>query len=81
MEQVQPDAKAVLAKALWRAQESMALENQQMAAILGVNRTTLARMYQTQQLDPDQNPGRLAAIVLRIYRSADFTKRLIARLN
>lgn len=69
MEQAQPDAKAVLAKALLRAQQAMSLENQQMATILGVNRTTLSRMYQTQQIDPEQNPGRLAALVLRIYRS------------
>lgn len=69
MQKTQPDPKAVLAKALNRAQTAMGIENQQMASILGVNRTTLARAYQAQLLDPEQNPGRLAAIVLRIYRS------------
>lgn len=65
----QIDRKAVLAKALLRAQDVMGIDNQQMAAILGVNRTTLARAYQSVNLDPEQNAGRLAALVLRIYRA------------
>lgn len=69
MLKVHANAKSVLAKALVRAQSAMGIDNQQMAAILGVNRTTLARAYQSENLDPEQNAGRLAAVVLRIYRS------------
>ncbi|MFK8020188.1 MAG: antitoxin Xre/MbcA/ParS toxin-binding domain-containing protein [Pseudomonadales bacterium] len=69
MLKVHANAKSVLAKALYRAQVAMGVENQQMADILGVNRTTLARVYQTENIDPEQNAGRLAAIVLRVYRS------------
>lgn len=69
MQSTQPDSKAVLANALRRAQQNIGVDNQVMASILGVNRTTLTRHYQSQGLDPQQNAGRLAAIVLRIYRA------------
>ncbi len=65
----QADRKTVLAKALQRAQNTMAIDNQQMATILGVNRTTLTRAYQSLNIDPDQNAGRLAALVLRVFRA------------
>lgn len=69
MQDLQPDARSVLAKALNRAQQHMGVDNQVMASILGINRTTLTRHYQSQGLDPRQNAGRLAAVVLRIYRA------------
>lgn len=69
MLKAQVDRQAVLAKALLRAQDVMGVDNQQMAGILGVNRTTLTRAYRSLSLDPEQNAGRLAALVLRVYRS------------
>lgn len=69
MHETQADTKAVLTKALGRSQAIIGMDNQVMASILGINRTTLARHYQSQSLDPAQNAGRIAAIVLRIYRA------------
>jgi len=67
---VQPstDPHVVLGKALAKAQEIMGVDQQVMATILGTSRTSLRR-HCAEGLNPDSNPGRIALLVIRIYRA------------
>lgn len=60
----QPDARAVLAKALANAGRGLGLSQEALAAIIGRERTTFSR-----GLDPASKSGELALLLIRCYRS------------
>ena len=68
MEKLAIDSTVVLGKALAKAQEAMGVDQQTMADILGVSRSSLRR-HSSDGLSPESNPGRIALVVVRIYRA------------
>jgi len=59
-----PDPGEVLAKAVIRAGKALGLNQSDLAAIIGRDRTSLRR-----GIDPDSKAGELAALLIRVYRS------------
>jgi|GEM_PF-115263 len=59
-----PDPRAVLTKALLNAGNGLGLSQQQLAEIVGRERTAFSR-----GLDPDSKAGELALLLIRCYRS------------
>ncbi|QRY78991.1 DUF2384 domain-containing protein [Pseudomonas sp. PDNC002] len=63
-----PAADAVLAKAVLTAREHLAMTQQELAAIVGVDRSAVSRWKQG-GLRVDSKTGELALLLVRIYRS------------
>lgn len=59
-----PDPRGVLTKALLNAGKGLGLSQQQLAEIVGRERTAFSR-----GLDPDSKAGELALLLIRCYRS------------
>ena len=59
-----PEAKAVLSKALLNAGRLLGLSQADIGAIVGKDRTSIAR-----GLDPQSKAGELALLLIRCYRS------------
>lgn len=66
-QQAAPDA--VLAKALFRASEQLDLKQSDIAAVLGMDRTAVSRLKQSQSLDPASKHGELALLLVRLART------------
>ncbi|MEO0971515.1 MAG: antitoxin Xre/MbcA/ParS toxin-binding domain-containing protein [Pseudomonadota bacterium] len=60
-----PEAAAVLGKATLRAAERLGLSRQELAQIVGRDRSSISRAG----IDPTSKSGELAALFLRCYRS------------
>jgi transcriptional regulator with XRE-family HTH domain len=69
LEQLQPTPDAVLAKALFRASEQLNLNQSDIAAVLGMDRTAVSRLKQSQSLDPASKRGELALLLIRLARA------------
>jgi transcriptional regulator with XRE-family HTH domain len=69
LEQLQPTSDAVLAKALFRASEQLGLKQSDIAAVLGMDRTAVSRLKQSQSLDPTSKRGELALLLIRLARA------------
>jgi transcriptional regulator with XRE-family HTH domain len=63
-----PAADAVLAKAVLNAREHLAMTQQELAAIVGVDRSAVSRWKQN-GLRVDSKTGELALLLVRIYRA------------
>ena len=66
--QLSADAHAVLTKALFNAAETLAIKRAELAAIVGLDRTTLNRYRNRAGIDPQSKTGELALILIRVYR-------------
>ena len=64
LQDLKPDAGAVLAKAVRNAGEALGLSQAEVGAVIGRARSSLAR-----PLDPESKPGELAALLIRCHRS------------
>lgn len=68
----QPEAAAVVTKAVMRAAERLEVPNRVLAAVLGVSQATVSRMGSGAfQLDAGSKPYELAVLFLRLFRSLD----------
>jgi hypothetical protein len=68
----QPAPRAVLAKALVRAAQALALSQVEVAAILGSSPASVSRTFAGERsLDPGSAEGRHALLLLRVFRSLD----------
>ncbi|AGI25396.1 antitoxin Xre/MbcA/ParS toxin-binding domain-containing protein [Pseudomonas sp. MT3] len=63
-----PAADAVLAKAVLTAREHLAMTQQELAAIVGVDRSAVSRWKQG-GLRVDSKTGELALLLVRVYRA------------
>lgn len=68
-ERIQPSADAVLAKAVLRAATQLGLKQAELAAVLGMHRTAVSRLKQSQSLDPQSKQGELALLLIRTARA------------
>lgn len=64
-----PQAAYVLANAVHNVKRMLALASDDLAAIIGVHRNTLARFLKEQALDPGSKEGELALLLIRVYRA------------
>jgi hypothetical protein len=64
-----PDPSAVLLTATLRAAEHLGLGQRELGEILGIDRTSVARMVKRGQLSPESKQGELALLLVRVYRS------------
>jgi hypothetical protein len=62
------DAPAVLTKALFNAADALDLKRGELAAIVGLDRTTLNRYRSRSGIDPQTKTGELALLLIRVYR-------------
>jgi hypothetical protein len=62
---VEPQAGAVLGKAVLRAAERMGISRDELGAVIGRDRSSISRAG----IDPDSKSGELAKLLLRCYRS------------
>ena len=62
--QLEPDARAVLSKALFNTGRTLGLSQERLGEIIGRDRTSIAR-----GLDPDSKAGELAPMLIHCYRS------------
>ena len=68
----QPDAAAVLTKALLRAATLLHLPPTALARTLGVSAASISRLANgARQVVPDSKEGELALLLVRVYRSLD----------
>jgi hypothetical protein len=68
----QPEAAAVVTKAVMRAAERLDVPNRVLAAVLGVSQATVSRMGSgAYRLDAGSKPFELAVLFLRLFRSLD----------
>ncbi len=65
----QPDPAAVLLKATLRASEALGLSQKDLGDVLGIDRTSVARLIKRGQLAPDSKQGELALLLVRVHRS------------
>ena len=63
------DAGAVLLKALLNSREQLGLTQQELAAIVGVNRSAISRWSDSGGLRPESKTGELALLLIRAYRA------------
>ena len=69
LERTIPTQASVLAKAVLNASEQLGLKQAELAAVLGVHRTAISRLKQSQSLDPLSKQGEIALLVVRIARA------------
>ncbi|MBB3168909.1 MbcA/ParS/Xre antitoxin family protein [Simiduia aestuariiviva] len=65
----QPEAAAVLCKALHKTQQAFGLSNEELGRVIGKDRTTVGRMFDKGHLSPTSKEGELALLLVRVYRS------------
>ncbi|WP_227814198.1 antitoxin Xre/MbcA/ParS toxin-binding domain-containing protein [Nitrogeniibacter aestuarii] len=69
---VQPEARAVLSKAVTRAAERMSLTRALLGRVLGLSPATVTRLYGgTYQLEPSRKEWEFAVLLVRAFRSLD----------
>ena len=64
-----PAPAEVLCKALFNACDQLTLKQEEIAKIIGSNRTSISRLKTKGSLDPESKQGELALILLRIARA------------
>lgn len=64
-----PTPEGVLAKAVLRAAEQLGLSQSDLAAVLGVHRTTITQLKKSLKLDPNSKQGELALLLIRVARA------------
>ncbi|MCD0502994.1 MbcA/ParS/Xre antitoxin family protein [Bordetella petrii] len=69
LRKTKPSPDAVLAKAVLRAADQLGLRQADLAAVLGVHRTAVSRLKQSQALDPASKQGELALHLVRMARA------------
>jgi transcriptional regulator with XRE-family HTH domain len=70
VEKLQPQAEAVLAKAVLRAAEQLGLNQSALAAVLGLHPSAVSRFKAGRRvLDPGSKEGELALLLIRLARS------------
>lgn len=62
------DADAVLLKALLNTREQLGLTQQELASIVGVNRSAISRWGESGGMRPQSKTGELALLLIRAYR-------------
>ena len=68
----QPNAAAVLGKAVARAAERLGLSRALLAQVLGLSPASISRLYAgTYQLDPKRKEWDFALLLVRLFRSLD----------
>jgi len=68
----QPEARAVLSKAVTRAAERMSLTRALLGKVLGLSPATITRLYSgTYQLEPSRKEWEFAVLLVRAFRSLD----------
>ncbi|HEY4303168.1 MAG TPA: MbcA/ParS/Xre antitoxin family protein [Gemmatimonadaceae bacterium] len=67
----QPQAAAVVAKALLAAAQRLAVRDRQLAAIIGSSEASVSRLRSGRGLDPASKEGELALLFVRLYRGLD----------
>lgn len=68
----QPEAAAVLSKAVARAAERLDVSKALLAKVLGVSAPTVSRLYSgSYQLDPQRKEWDFALLFVRVFRSLD----------
>ncbi|KPQ20682.1 MAG: helix-turn-helix protein, partial [Halomonas sp. HL-93] len=67
--QPSPTPEGVLAKAVLRAAEQLGLSQSDLAAVLGVHRTTITQLKKSLTLDPNSKQGELALLLIRLARA------------
>lgn len=68
----QPEASAVLGKAVVRAADRLEISHALLAKILGVSAATITRLYSGDyQLEPRRKEWELALLFVRVFRSLD----------
>ena len=67
----QPQAAAVVAKAVLAAAERLGLRDRQLAAIIGSSEASVSRLRNGRGLDPASKEGELALLFVRLYRGLD----------
>lgn len=65
----QPEADAVLAKAVLSTREQLGLTQQELAGIIGVHRTAITRWTEAGGLRAQSKTGELALLLVRCYRA------------
>ena len=67
-----PDPAAVLTKAVVRSATLLGLSDATLAEVIGVSAATVSRCRNgTVTLNPDQKPGQLARLLVRVFRALD----------
>jgi hypothetical protein len=69
--QPSPEAAPVLARAVLKAAERLALRNRQLALVIGSSEASVSRLQSGRGLDPASKEGELALLFLRVFRSLD----------
>ncbi|MDO5626546.1 MAG: DUF2384 domain-containing protein [Pseudomonadota bacterium] len=70
--QAQADPATVLTKATLRATDMLHLSASELAQVIGVSPSTVTRYRaSTAAIAPDSEPGQLALLLIRVYRSLD----------
>ncbi len=64
-----PAADQVLCKALFKAQAQLGLNQTELGRILGIDRTSVARLKRRGRLEPHSKTGELAICLIRIFRA------------
>ena len=67
----QPEAGAVLSKAVVRAARALGLRNSDIARVVGTSEASVSRMARGRSLDPGSKEGELGLLFLRLFRSLD----------
>ena len=70
-EALQPDAGAVLSKAVVRAARALGLRNSDVARVVGTSEASVSRMARGRPLNPGSKEGELGLLFLRLFRSLD----------
>src|SRR5690606_3075213 len=68
-ERFAPSAASVLAKAVLRAAAQLGLRQAELGDVLGIHRTAVSRLKQSQALDPTSKQGELALLLIRLARA------------
>lgn len=68
---LQPDAGAVLARAVLSAATRLGMRNRAVATVIGTSEASMSRLQRGRALDPQTKEGELALLFLRLYRSLD----------
>ncbi|MEN8274734.1 helix-turn-helix domain-containing protein [Acinetobacter seifertii] len=63
------DPKVVLAKAFLNTAVQLGLKQTQLAAVIGVHRSTIGRLKTNPELDPATKQGELALLLVRVYHA------------
>ncbi|EKU66476.1 MULTISPECIES: antitoxin Xre-like helix-turn-helix domain-containing protein [Acinetobacter] len=65
------DYKVVLAKVLLNTADQLGLKQSQVAAVIGVHRSSISRLKANLVLDPASKQGELALLLMRVYHVVD----------